>query len=143
MPQNYTDIQYLIKKHNDEIAVTETGSSAKEVEPTVRSPEPFLIQRVVEHEPEKEVSAFVQHRKENIEVPPDLVKMGVVATQTTTFPTYENVKLPLSDEKVVIGLKQPISSSFRWLAELAIYILKTMHLTLKKVHGKIVRVLKR
>ncbi len=141
--QNYTDIQYLIKKHREEKAASEQGSSAKEVEPTSPSPEPLLIQRVVEHEPQKEVLEFVQHRAENIEVPEDLVKMGVETKQTTTFPTYQNVKLPLSDEKIIVGLHQPITSSFRWLAELMIYILKTMHLALKKVHGKIMRVVRK
>lgn len=141
MPQNYTDITYLIKKYKEEVAAEEYAPSSKEIEPAAASPEPLLIQRVVEHEPQKEVSGYVQHRKENIEVPPDLVKMGVAAKQTTTFPAYENIKLPLSDEKIIIGLKQPISSSFRWISELAIYILKTMHLTLKRVHGKLVRVI--
>ena len=100
------------------------------------------IRVVVEHrEVDQEVKPHVQVRPEVVEVPPDLQQMGVQATPTTQFQTQQ-VQSLISDEEIIKGLHQPTTSSFRWLAELALYILKHAHITLKKIHGKIVRVVK-
>lgn len=114
----------------------------KEVEPP-RTTEIEKAQEVIEYEPAAEVSPHVEVRKEQIEIPADLEEMGVTADETTKFPTHQDIKLPLSDEKIEKGLHQPVTSSFRWLAELCVYILKKAHLGLKNIHGKITRVANR
>lgn len=120
------------------------GGMAKEVEPFGLGKEavPETVQEVVEHKPEEEVSTYVSPRAETIEIPPDLKKLGLQPTTTTKFPSYQNIKLPISDEKISMGLRAPITSSLRWLATLAVYLLQQAHLGLKTIHGKVVRVLR-
>jgi len=136
--KNYTPIDDLIKKHQQPAAI----SKPKEAEPIVSSSEKIIIKEAVEHQPKKEVKPYVKVRKETIELPPDLKKMGLRAASSTKFPSYQTVVLPISDDKVLQGLHAPIYSSLRWLATLAWYLLKKAHLTLKVVHGHVVRVLK-
>lgn len=136
MLNNYTPIDDLITKPQP----ASTGSLSKETEPLFTEPE--TIKHAVEHEEHEEVSPYIQTRKETIKVPYDLQKIGVTATPTTKFPTYQNIKLPISDTEIFEGLHKPVSSSFRWLAELCVYILKKVHIHLKKVHHHVVRIMK-
>lgn len=117
-----------------------SGSYLKEAEPARKLD--IEIKEVVEHEPEADVERFVSPRAESIELPPDLKNMGLQAATTTKFPSYKNIKLPLSDDKIVVGLHAPLTSSIRWLATLATYLLAQAHLILKTIHGKVVRVVK-
>ena len=112
----------------------------KEAEPIATE---FEIKEPVEHSPEEEVRPFVSPRAETIELPPNLKKLGLQAVSNSNFPSYKNIKLPLSDEKIIVGQKAPITSSLRWLATLALYILGQAHLGLKVIHGHVIRVLKR
>lgn len=113
-------------------------SFSKEVEP------PLLKETggeaVREHELKKEVFPSIQKRAETIILPPDLKKLGLQTSTTSRF-NYQNIKLPISDDKIITGLHAPITSSLRWLATLALYILHLAHLKLKIVHGHVVRVL--
>jgi len=136
MTDNFTPIDKLVKKHQEDKKV----SLHKEAEPATS--EKFEIKEVVEHKVEEEVRPYLSPRHETIELPPDLKQFGLQPAATTQFPAYQNIKLPISDEKVVVGLHAPVTSSLRWLATLAIYLLARVHLGLKVVHGKVVRVLK-
>ena len=130
MAKNFTPIDDLVNQ----------VSLPKEVEPI--GAEKFEIKEVVEHKAEEEVRPFVSPRQETIELPPDLKKMGLQSTSATQFSSYQNIKLPISDEKVVVGLHAPVTTSLRWLATLAVYLLARVHLGLKVVHGKVIRVLR-
>ena len=136
MTDNFTAIDDLMKKKENEDGI----SMPKESEPLGHE---FEIKEPVEHSPEEEVRPFINPRAETIELPPDLKKMGLQAVSNSSFPSYKNIKLPLSDEKIVVGQKAPITSSIRWLATFALYILAQAHLGLKVVHGHVIRVLKR
>lgn len=116
-------------------------SLPKEAEPILKKE--IEYQESVEHEPSQELKPYVQKRAETIKLPPDLKKMGVQASTTSQTTTYQNVKIPLADDKVLVGMKAPITSSLRWLATFALYILHHAHLSLKIVHGHAVRVFKR
>lgn len=140
MADNFTMIDDLLKKHKKNNTDDEGISLPKEAEPI--SAEKFEVKEVVEHKIEDEVRPFVSPRQETIELPPDLKKMGLQATSSSQFSSYQNIKLPISDEKVVVGLHAPITSSLRWLATLAVYLLARVHLGLKVVHGKVIRVLR-
>lgn len=134
--KNYTPIDHLLNSFS---------SSFKEGEPIGKMAEPekpIEIKEVVEHQPEQEVRPHIQIRSETIEVPPDLKKLGLQPVSNTKFPSYKSLVLPISDEKIIEGLHAPIYSSLRWLATFAMYLLKKAHLTLKVVHGHVVRVLK-
>ena len=135
--KNYTPIDKLIKKYKD----TDKVSLHKEFEPIAA--EKFEIKEIVEDNLEEEVRPFVSPRAETIELPPDLKKLGLQAVSHSKFSGYKNIKLPISDEKIIVGQKAPITSSFRWLATLALYILGQAHLGLKVIHGHVIRVLKR
>ncbi len=136
MPQNFTPIDDIVEKNQ-----ISYSSSFKEAEPVFAKNEDNNMQEVVEHEPEDEVKPFLGIRAETIELPPDLKKLGVQSSSSSSkFQSYTNIKLPISDDKVISGLHAPITSSLRWLATLAFYLLKKAHLSLKKVHGKVVRV---
>jgi len=137
--KNYTSINDLIgrKKHHKISA-----GLTKEVESAETTQERYEVKESVEYEPEEEVRVYIQPRKETIKLPPDLKKMGVQAASSTNFPSYQTVVLPISDDKVLQGLHAPISSSLRWLATLAWYLLRKAHLTLKVIHGHVVRVIK-
>jgi len=139
---NHTPIDDLVKKHTSQ--KDDIGSYAKEAEPLlVRSQEQGEIQEVVEHEPsDEEVKQFVTPHAESIKLPPDLKKLGLESVDSTQFPSHQNIKLPISDEEVLEDLKQPVTSTKRWLGELSKYILLQAHLVLKKIGGKAVRIIK-
>ena len=134
-PKNFTPIDDLVKK------ITPV-SKPKEAEPIPTVKEKYEIKEAVEHQTEEEVKPYVQARAETIELPPDLKKMGLQPATTTQFPSYQNIQLPISDDKIIAALHQPITSSIRWLATLALYLLKQVHLALRIIHGKVVRVIK-
>jgi len=135
--KNYTAIDDLVKKNKN----NENISFPKEAEPIAA--EKFEIKEPVEDNVEEEVRPFVSPRSETIELPPDLKKLGLQSVSHSKFPGYKNIKLPLSDEKIIVGQKAPITSSLRWLATFALYILGQAHLGLKVIHGHVIRVLKR
>lgn len=135
---NYTPLNHLVQQTKSK---NEPVSLHKESEP-LPSPEAYL-KEVVEHQPQEEVREYVRLKAESIELPPDLKKIGAQSSQSTSFPTYQNIKLPLADDRIIPGLHASITSSFRWLATLAMYILRHAHLALKVVGGKTVRVFKK
>ncbi len=118
-----------------------------EITPVPESaPQPEQQEQTVEQTTEQspaDVSQYVQEKKDDIEVPPELQKHGLKPVQSTQSIPYQNIQLPLPDEKVLEGLDKPVTSSYRWLAELAKFMLFQAHLQLKKVHGRVVRVIKR
>jgi len=143
MVGNFTSIDDLIRKYqintDKDVGEDEDGISLpKEAEPVTS--EKFEVKEVVEHKVEEEVRPFVSPRHETIELPPDLKKLGLTSDPSTKFPSYQNIKLPISDEKIIVGLHAPVTSSLRWLATLAVYLLARVHLGLKVVGGKVVRV---
>lgn len=135
--QNFTPIDDLIKKLQQS-----SVSLPKEAEPVLGPSESLHLQEAVEHEPSEEVKPYVQPRAESIKLPSDLTMIGLQPVSSTQFSSYKNVKLPISDEKIIKGLHEPITSSYRWLAEFAIFILTQAHLALRVVHGKIIRVIR-
>lgn len=113
------------------------------VEPVKKEVGEIKIEEVVETEPSPEVREVVKPRQEVVKLPPDLKKLGLRPVSTTKFPATQSINLPLSDEKIIVGLHAPVTSSLRWLATLAEYILKTMHIQLKVISGRVVRVFRR
>lgn len=134
---NFTKIDELVKKDKraDRVGLP------KEAEPMTS--DKFEIKEVVEQKPEAEVRPFISPRQETIELPPDLKKFGLKSVSGTKFPSYKNIKLPISDEKIIVGQKAPVTSALRWLSTIALYILGQAHLGLKVVRGHVIRVLKK
>ena len=132
MTKNYTAIDEMI------------ASSSKESEPILAPYEiPETKENLVEQSPEKDVKNFITIHPETIELPPNLKKLGLKTPPSSVTAQYNNIKLPISDEKIVAGLNAPITSSIKWLSTLAVYILRQSHLGLKIIHGHVVRVIRR
>ncbi len=142
MTSNFTPIEDLIKKYQQDKQAGQI-SKPKESEPVLNKTEDVEIKEVAEHKIEEEVRPYIKQTHETIELPPDLKKVGLQPASTSiNFQAYQNVKLPISDDKIMPGLHAPITSSLRWLATLAIYILRKAHLAIRVVGGKAVRVIK-
>ncbi len=148
MSQNYTPIDNLIEEYKKERAKAKQYSpfSSKESEPA-----PTILDKVGEVSKIPERKERIQKsesrknnvsiRPENIKVSKDLQKIGVQPVKTGKFTYAQDIKLPISDDDVLKGLNKPITSSWRWLSTLSIYILRLAHLSLKKIHGKVRRVM--
>ena len=132
--RNYTPLQSTTQNGG------ELGLGSKELEPHSKLNERFTYHEAHEHEPDQETSQYLESKPETIKIDKELEKLGVSSVKSTKFPNFKEITLPISDEKIVEGLEEPVESSFRWLAELAMLILKKAHATLKKIHGKIMRV---
>ena len=137
--KNYTPIDDLIKKWQQKELVSLPN---KEAEPIPKKAE-IEFKEAKEKEVEEEIKPHLIKREETIKLPPDVQKLGLKPVPTTQFPQYQTVKLPISDDKIISGLHAPVTSSLRWLATLALYILQQAHLSLKVIHGRVVRVLKK
>ena len=77
-----------------------------------------------------------------VDLPPDLKKLGVTpaASQMPFTIPPATITLPISDDKILAGLKAPLTSAIKWLAVWCLKRLKVAHLILKSIHGKIIRV---
>lgn len=136
MDPNYTPLDVALPKKPYAPPLTKEGEPMRSKEEMQTE-----IRVAAEHQPDKEVEEYIEVKPDAIDVTPDLQQAGVEATtQTSQFQTVKQVKVPLSDDKVQIGLQQPVTSSFRWLAELTVYLLKLAHISLRKVENKLVRV---
>ena len=116
-----------------------------------------------EHEPvvskvdHVEKSGLIDNTKE-IELPKEVDKSGIkVIPQKVNVPRVlqdhglqpsgfnsflgmgTTITLPLTDDQIATGLHNNPSSSIRWLAEWCIKKLKQLHISIKMIHGKIVR----
>lgn len=134
MDKNFTPLQGLQSGGGGQ------SHGSKELEPSAAPNESFTYHESFEHEQSQETAQYIENRPETIKIGDDLKKIGVQPSQNSKFSSFKEIKLPISDEKVVEGLNEPVDSSFRWLAELALSILKKAHATLKQIHGKIMRV---
>jgi hypothetical protein len=137
MVKNFTTIDDLMKNKNV------VSSTNKEVAPSKSTKSEYSeIEEVIEHKADQDVERFTNPKAETIELPPDIKKLGTQSTGSTQYSAYQNIKLPISDDKVITGLHAPITSSLRWLATFAMYLLACAHVGLKKVHGKVIRFIK-
>jgi hypothetical protein len=147
MSANYTPIDHLLNPpvQPQQPQQPEQVSISKEGEPIpVKKQEALTMQETVEHEHvEEEVKPFVEVKPQNIQLPPELKQLGLKPIEKTKFKDVKNIKLPISDDKIVLGMHAPINSSLRWLATFSLYLLRQAHLSIKVVHGKAVRIFKK
>ena len=159
MNQNFTPIDDIIQKYQSsqqqgvssipvdstyKLKQPEQVSHSKEFAPPGKSLEILPTQETITvPEVGVDLEQFVEVKQETIKIDPELKKMGLQPMEKTKFKEFQNIKLPLSDDKIAKGLHEPITSSIRWLATFALFLLQQSHLTLKVVHGKAVRVFKK
>gem|GEM_PF-609591 len=146
---NYTPIHHLIDDSDaQDKSSTQTIHITKEGEPIEINADKIIppeieIPETEPHIEDKEVEQFIEVNQDTPTLHPALKKAGLQTIDDTSLDPKHKVSLPLSDDKVMEGLHKPVTSSYRWLAEFALFMLKQAHLTLKKVHGHVVRVLQR
>jgi len=90
----------------------------------------------------KEVAATgVTVHPTTIALPTPVTAMGVKpAGPTQPMGTGATIVLPLTDEAISQGLSQHMSDSWRWLSEWCVRRLKQMHLAIKLIGKKSVRI---
>lgn len=76
----------------------------------------------------------------SVPLPQPVQQLGVKQVGAATAPPTPSVALPLSDDQIAQGLHKSITSSWRWLAEWCMRRLRQLHMVVKRVHGKFVRV---
>ncbi|MBP9691513.1 hypothetical protein KBD81_05550 [Candidatus Woesebacteria bacterium] len=146
---SHTSIAHLMKPDETNDDSLQGASYSKEGEPmrVERSESDSQPEEITsETEPDiesKELKEFIEVQNDEPTIHPDLKKAGLQAIETSSLDPKHRVKLPISDDQVMEGLQKPLSSSFRWLAELALFMLRRAHLNLKKLHGHVVRVIQR
>jgi hypothetical protein len=141
---NFTPIDTLIDKYNSQPQQSASITITKEGEPITISTETNRKQEVqfAENEPNIE-DREVKENKNEPTLSPELKKAGLNVIDSSSLDPKHRVILPISDDKVLEGLDKPITSSWRWLAEFARFFLVQGHISLKKIHGKVVRVIQR
>ncbi len=138
---NHTDISHLTSKKHDVFDASTWGRP--EAEP-INGPKEkgshIEVHEAVEFQPDADVEEFVEQTASDISLPEDLKNLGVQSTHVVQYPHFQEIEVPLSDEKIAAGLKRPITSAVRWLAETCRYLLRKAHIRLKIAHGKAERV---
>ncbi|OGK13894.1 hypothetical protein A3A93_05950 [Candidatus Roizmanbacteria bacterium RIFCSPLOWO2_01_FULL_38_12] len=147
--KNYTPIDDLLKKHKKtklaSVSFSKEGESVPIFIESKEAAEKVEYARS-ENEPKaerKEIKEYVTEVDQEPKLHPELKKAGLQYVDSSKLSPFQNLGLPISDEKVVEGLHKPINTSWRWLSELAVFILGQAHIILKTIHGKVVRVIKR
>ena len=129
-----------------DVSVSSTPLAGKEGEPLQVKTEITPSDEIgpethAEVEKQEEKSEQVHEIPETPEIDEDLAAAGVTVTPAAApLPSLEAmVKTPLPDDQIAVGLHQPVTSGFRWLAEICRYMLRQGHIKVKKVGNSFVR----
>lgn len=129
----------MIAGQNTKPTTPAPHSRPPESEPFSTSKDHVEIHEVVEHEiTDKQVQPHVEVRKDVPAIPADLRKMGVTTNATSSFSTYQKLKLPLAEEKLPTALNSPLSESIRWLGEFTQYLIYQSKGSIQSTHKNIV-----
>jgi len=138
--QDYSDITYLLRgKYENSPS---TYRSGKEGEPKFKESSAVIEAPKTEPErPREQVVSPNPAPPAQIEILPDLPTVdeelrreGVeLVDSDTIFVGTRKIDLPIPLEKVESGLKKPLNTGWRWVAELTKYILARFHIVVKKV----------
>lgn len=145
---NYTPIDNLLEEYNKNRPQASSVSITKEGEPITITAESRPKEEIefTETEPsieDREVKEYVEVTQNEPTLSPELKKAGLNVVDSSSLDPKHRVTLPITDEKILEGLDKPIATSWRWLAEFARFFLLQAHITLKKIHGKVVRIIQR
>lgn len=122
------------------IGVASIGGSKEKELASGDTEAPFKGSGTQEFELPKEVASVgVRTQPTTVPVPPPVAKLGVKPIGANVPLPTQTVALPLTDDQIVQGLRQSVTSSFRWFAEWCLRRLKQLHIAVKTVGGKLVR----
>jgi len=120
----------------------ESVKKAPESEPIPAKAQEIKVEPQREKKLAPEVVEYIKKSEETIKIPDVLRDIGVTAGKDEEFQAVDGPTMPLSDQQISDGLKQPMNSSMRWLAQILLYILQQAHYTIKVVHGNVKRIVK-
>jgi hypothetical protein len=140
--QNYTDISDLVHDVQDAFNIASWGHPEAEPRPAPKEHSDHIeLHEAVEDEPSADLQGYVQSKPVSIDLPADVRELGVEEIEhPVQYPKQLQVKVPLSDDKIIAGKKLPLDSSFRWFAEVCLFLLHKAHIRLKVAHGKAERI---
>lgn len=121
-----------------------TGQAGKEGEPVgVARSATIEAPKSVEKPMSEDVSSYIEEQDKKVHIPQALRAIGVTRGRDEVV-DLEAVgpQLPLTDEEIAAGLKQPLNTTSRWLSALMLYILQQSHYTIRTVKGHVERVFK-
>ena len=123
-------------------SVASVSSGNKEVAAAIKTGEATIKEISQDVEIPQSIKAVgVEKIEGKIELPPDIKKLGVTSgASQMPVNSATTVTLPLTDDKILSGLNAPIAQSIKWLAVWCLLKLQKAHLTLKKIHGSIIRI---
>ncbi len=80
--------------------------------------------------PKEVAAAGVSTRPTSVPIPPKVSQMGVapLGQNVSAVPSTGTITLPLTDDQIAQGMRQNVTSSWRWLAEWCKRRLKELHL---------------
>lgn len=141
--QNYTDISDIVARAHDAFNVKSWGHPESEPRPAPKEQTDHIeMHEIVEDEPLPDITPYLQSQTVNIKLPKSLKDMGVeVVNAPVQYPKHKTIQIPLTDEKIVEGKKMPLDSSFRWLTEICLRLLRMTGVRLKIAHGKAQRIM--
>lgn len=119
------------------------SSVSKEIEGRVGLGEPGLrdVSGQEVELPKEVASAGVKVRPTTVAIPQSVAQLGVKpAGVNVPAQGAAAIALPLTDDQIATGLHQSIASSLRWFAEWCLRRLKQLHMGIKYIHGKVMRV---
>jgi hypothetical protein len=91
--------------------------------------------------PKEVISSGVKMHPVSISLPQAVSSLGVKPVGTAVpVIVPEPVVLPLTDDQITLGLHKGVSDSIRWLAEWCVRRLHQVHLAIRSIGGKTVRV---
>jgi len=96
-----------------------------------------------ESETEKGVANVANSSINKSDTPSKLHKAGLRLVDPSNLDPKHIVNSDLPDINIYNGLKKPVHTSLRWMSEMASLSFLRAHIVLKKVHGHIVRVIKK
>lgn len=140
------DTHTPLKIHATPAYKPHAASTAKtpESEPVAVHKTEIKTEPVPEKKLSPEVVEYIKQHEEKVKLPEALKEMGVVADAKDheIEDVVEGPTLPMSDQQIADGLKQPRSMSVRWLSLFLLYLLQQSHYTLKTVKGHVKRIVK-
>jgi hypothetical protein len=91
--------------------------------------------------PKEVISSGVKMQPVSVTLPQSISSLGVKTVGSAVpVSSVSSVVLPLTDDQITIGLHKGVSDSIRWLSEWCVRRLHQVHLAIRSIGGKTVRI---
>ncbi|MFA6005249.1 MAG: hypothetical protein WC775_02070 [Patescibacteria group bacterium] len=137
MTQNFTALpDEMVKKPAPVAGVPHKEAEPLRIDTGIRSEiSEDVVEEQVEAQPTADVAQHVTVVPEKVALTKEQEDLGVQAAETSIFVQGKKIDVHIPAEEVEAGLQKPMTSGWRWMAELIKYILHKFHMSVKKVSG--------